>query len=69
MDESSAILMALGIFAFISLVLFLVLREIVTWYWKINKAIGLLEKIEENTREYSVDNEVKKEEVKMDSLD
>ena len=26
------------------------LRELNTWYWKINKAIELLEKIEKNTR-------------------
>lgn len=30
--------------------LFLILREFHTWYWKINKAIELLEKIEKNTR-------------------
>ncbi|MDB5204855.1 MAG: hypothetical protein JWP09_883 [Candidatus Taylorbacteria bacterium] len=29
---------------------FLALREIFTWYWKINRIIELLEKIEENTR-------------------
>ena len=39
------------------------------WYWKINQAIDLLTKIEENTREYSVGNKVEKEEVKKDGLD
>lgn len=28
---------------------FLVIREIVTWYWKINHIVSLLEKIEKNT--------------------
>lgn len=28
----------------------LIVREIVTWYWKINQIVGLLERIEENTR-------------------
>lgn len=31
-------------------ILFFLLREILTWYWKINKQIELLEKIEQNTR-------------------
>lgn len=31
--------------------LFLILRQVVTWYWKINDAIALLAKIEENTRQ------------------
>ena len=34
----------------IILVLFLVIREITTWYWKINKIISLLEEIRDNTR-------------------
>ncbi len=34
----------------LSLGLFLVLREVVAWYWKINEALELLVKIEENTR-------------------
>jgi small-conductance mechanosensitive channel len=29
---------------------FVLIRELITWYWKINRAIELLEKIEENTR-------------------
>jgi len=32
------------------LFIFLILREVLTWYWKINKIIVLLEQIEENTR-------------------
>ncbi|MBU2103963.1 hypothetical protein KJ848_03015 [Patescibacteria group bacterium] len=27
-----------------------ILREVLAWYWKINRVIQLLEKIEENTR-------------------
>jgi len=34
----------------IIIVLFVVLRELVTWYWKLNKIVELLEQIEENTR-------------------
>ena len=34
----------------ILIVVFLTLREFVTWYWKINKIVHLLEQIEENTR-------------------
>jgi hypothetical protein len=34
----------------ISFLFFLLIREIVTWYWKINKIAALLEKIEQNTR-------------------
>lgn len=28
---------------------FLLIRELITWYWKINKMVRLLEKIERNT--------------------
>jgi len=36
--------------AIVSLIIFfLLIREIVTWYWKINHIVNLLEKIEENT--------------------
>lgn len=39
---------AISFFAFV--LFFLLIREIVTWYWKINRIVNLLEKIEENTR-------------------
>lgn len=32
-----------------SVAFFLIIREIVTWYWKINRMVDLLEKIEKNT--------------------
>lgn len=35
---------------FFGVALFLLSREVLAWYWKINKIINLLEKIEENTR-------------------
>lgn len=38
------------IFIPFAIVLFVALREVVTWYWKLNKISNLLEKIEENTR-------------------
>lgn len=34
---------------FLVLVFFMVIRELVTWYWKINKITALLDKIEKNT--------------------
>lgn len=37
-------------YAGVAIFIFLLLREIFTWYWKINKIISLLEKIEKNTR-------------------
>lgn len=39
----------------------LIIREIVMWYWKINKIVRLLEKIERNTRTESIMNEEKKD--------
>lgn len=33
-----------------AILIFFALREILTWYWKLNKISNLLEKIEENTR-------------------
>jgi hypothetical protein len=36
-------------FLFLALVFFLIVREIATWYWKINKIVKLLVKIEKNT--------------------
>lgn len=35
----------------VAVLVFLVLREVFTWYWKINKIVDLLEKIEKNTRQ------------------
>lgn len=40
---------ALLIWVLIWIVLFFVIREIATWYWKINRIIGLLEEIKDNT--------------------
>ncbi|MDR3546765.1 MAG: hypothetical protein P4M11_00570 [Candidatus Pacebacteria bacterium] len=34
----------------LGLVLFFIIKEILTWFWKINKIVSLLEEIEENTR-------------------
>ena len=46
--EQISIFWILVISCVISL-LILILREIITWYWKINKVISVLEKIELNT--------------------
>lgn len=42
---TEAIYTGLLIFVVILLVLFLVLREVVCWYWKINRIVNLLERI------------------------
>lgn len=39
------IIIVLGI-----IIIYFILREVRTWYWKINEQIELLKKIEENTR-------------------
>ena len=35
-------------------IFFLLIRKIITWYWKINKIEKLLERIEKNTRKEGV---------------
>lgn len=42
------------IWIFSLFLIFIIGREIITWYWKINKIVDLLEKIEKNTRKESV---------------
>ncbi len=37
------------LFIIISFLIFILIREFLTWYWKINRIISLLEDIEENT--------------------
>lgn len=34
----------------LALIIFIVIREFLTWYWKQTKIVSLLEKIEKNTR-------------------
>lgn len=36
------------------IIFFFLIREILTWYWKVNKAIRILERIERNTRKEGV---------------
>ncbi|MBP7741105.1 MAG: hypothetical protein KA104_00240 [Candidatus Pacebacteria bacterium] len=38
----------------VGIILFFLLREVFTWYWKINRIVVLLEKIEQNTRPNTV---------------
>lgn len=45
-DNSGMILLTIGGF----MIVVILVRETLTWYWKINKVVELLEKIEENTR-------------------
>jgi len=42
-----SLLVAFAVFFFI----FLIMRQFTLWYFKVNQIIGLLEKIEENTRQ------------------
>ncbi len=54
---------------FVITILFLIGREIVTWYFKLNRVVELLEKIEENTRHNSTveyRNEVSASQLKSD---
>jgi len=44
-NQSNILIILIVIF-----VIFLIIRELLTWYWKINKIVRLLEQIEENTR-------------------
>jgi hypothetical protein len=52
MDSIVNFLIALGI----TLVIFLIGREIVCWYFKINKTVALLEEIRDSLRAQSKDN-------------
>jgi hypothetical protein len=38
------------LFILVGIVLFIIGREVFCWYFKINKVVALLERIEENTR-------------------
>ena len=38
----------------LAIIFFIAIREVCTWYWKINEGIELLRKIEENTRKEKV---------------
>ena len=54
MDTLSNFIFSTPISIFFGIFIFFILREVITWYWKINKAIDLLEKIEKNTRKEEV---------------
>ena len=51
-------------FLFFVLVFSLIVRELITWYWKINRIVKLLEKIDQNTSKSIQPNEVKMEQPK-----
>jgi hypothetical protein len=42
------------IFIIFGIVIFFVSREILTWYWKLNKIVRILERIERNLRKEGV---------------
>jgi len=50
-------------FFLVGLIIFLILRELVTWYFKLNKIIELLEEIKENTKSNEKVNPEKKEKI------
>ncbi len=61
----------IGILIFIGIIilLFLLFREILTWYWKINKIVSLLEDIKWNTeREEDVATDVQGEKAETESV-
>jgi len=45
MDHVLGPMIAFAVVMFVTLLVFLVCREIVCWYWKINEAVGLLQEI------------------------
>ncbi len=51
--DTSADLIVFAIGLAVVLTIFLIFRAIVLWYWKIDRVVSLLEKIEENTRRES----------------
>jgi len=55
MDFFNSLIFSPGFLLFvgITILLFLIFREIVTWYWKQNEIVDLLKKIEANTRKDS----------------
>ncbi|MEI6304912.1 MAG: hypothetical protein WCP09_02760 [Candidatus Taylorbacteria bacterium] len=38
------------LYLFFAFIFFMIIRELVTWYWKINRITDLLEQIEKNTK-------------------
>lgn len=48
-------LLVFCVFVGITVLLFLVFREIVTWYWKINEIVSLLTKIERHLDQHGED--------------
>jgi|GEM_PF-4778501 len=44
-----------GIFLFVTVLLFLICREMVTWYWKINEIVVLLARIERHLARHTGD--------------
>ena len=50
-NSPAGIISIILVLLFIWAILFLLFRQLVCWYWKINKAIGLLESIESHLSE------------------
>ena len=48
MENGNGFIVIMSIF--FAIVIWIGLREVMTWYWKINRIVDLLEKIEKNTR-------------------
>ncbi len=43
------------VYVIIGIAVFFAIREVLTWYWKANRMVQLLEQIEENTRKPNPD--------------
>lgn len=50
----------------LAIIVFLIFREVLTWYWKTNQIVDLLKQIEKNTRASEI--EIEKEMPSTDSV-
>jgi len=65
MDSFSWLVSDMWKYIVIGAILFLFFREVITWYWKLNRIVSLLERIEKNTRPVSVSTALEKNEVPL----
>ncbi len=57
------------LYVFIGIIVFMALREFMTWYWKQNRIVELLDKIEQNTRtQKSLDPNIQGQESRNEKL-
>lgn len=61
MDTSSALIMLLAV-----LFVFLIARELMCWYWKLNKMVSLLERIDEKL---DLDDKIEQIQIALDKIE